>query len=274
MFIVLWGRNTPSPFSFGVISTFLFREKEKGYFYSKIINYLSVIYIRIGVCFFMDGLIVLNFKVYEETTGEKALSLARICDEVAKETGARIIVCPQFADLWRISQAVKIPVYAQHIDDVKFGGYTGSILPESVKAAGATGSLLNHSEKRIQLAQIDAGIQKLKSLGLTSIVCTNNVATTMAAAAMDPDYVAIEPPELIGSGVSVSQANPGVVSGSVEAVKKVNPKVRVLCGAGISRGEDVRKALKLGAEGVLLASGVIKAKDQRAVLLDLVSGLR
>jgi triosephosphate isomerase (TIM) len=222
----------------------------------------------------MDGLIVLNFKVYDETTGEKALALAKICDGVAKETGARIIVCPQFADLFRISSAVKVPVFAQHIDDVKFGGFTGSVLPESVKAAGASGSLLNHSEKRIQLAQIDACVQKLKAMGLKSIVCTNNVATTMAAAALGPDYVAIEPPELIGSGISVSQANPGIVSGSVDMVKKINPKVRVLCGAGISKGEDVRNALKLGTEGVLLASGVIKAKDQKAVLLDLVAGLK
>jgi triosephosphate isomerase len=222
----------------------------------------------------MDGLIVLNFKVYDETTGEKALALAKICDGVAKETGAKIIVCPQFADLFRISSVVKIPVFAQHIDDVKFGGFTGSVLPESVKAAGASGSLLNHSEKRIQLAQIDACVQKLKAMGLKSIVCTNNVATTMAAAALGPDYVAIEPPELIGSGISVSQANPGIVSGSVEMVKKINPKVKVLCGAGISKGEDVRNALKLGTEGVLLASGVIKAKDQKAVLMDLVAGLK
>jgi triosephosphate isomerase len=222
----------------------------------------------------MDGLIVLNYKTYDESTGDKAVALAKLCESVANETGAKMIVAPQYTDIYRIAREVKIPVYAQGVDDVKFGGYTGSILPEAVKAAGASGSLLNHSEKRLKLAEIDAGIAKLRSLGMVSIVCTNNISTTMAAAALGPDYVAVEPPELIGSGVSVADSKPEVISGSVEAVKKINPKVRVLCGAGISKGHDVQKALELGTEGVLLASGVIKAKDQKAVLMDLVAGLR
>jgi len=219
-------------------------------------------------------LIVLNFKTYDESTGDKAVALAEACDAVAKETGAKIIVAPQFTDIYRIFREVKIPVYAQHVDGIKFGGFTGSILPEAVKAAGASGSLINHSERRLKLAEIEAAVVKLRSLGMASIVCTNNVSTTRAAAAMGPDYVAIEPPELIGSGISVAQAQPEIVSGSVEAAKKINPKVRVLCGAGIGKGDDVKKALELGTEGVLLASGVIKAKDPKAVLLDLVRGLK
>jgi triosephosphate isomerase len=222
----------------------------------------------------MDGLIVLNFKTYDESTGDKAVALAEACDAVAKETGAKIIVAPQFTDIYRIFREVKIPVYAQHVDGIKFGGFTGSILPEAVKAAGASGSLINHSERGLKLAEIEAAVVKLRSLGMASIVCTNNVSTTRAAAAMGPDYVAIEPPELIGSGISVAQAQPEIVSGSVEAAKKINPKVRVLCGAGIGKGDDVKKALELGTEGVLLASGVIKAKDPKAVLLDLVRGLK
>jgi len=54
-------------------------------------------------------------------------------------------------------------------------------------------------------------------------------------------------------------------------VKKVNPGVKVLTGAGISTGECVRIALDLGTDGVLLASGVVKAKDPALVLRDLVS---
>ena len=56
-------------------------------------------------------------------------------------------------------------------------------------------------------------------------------------------------------------------------VKAVDPKVKVLCGAGVKNGKDVRAALDLGASGVLLASGVVKAKDVKAALQDLVSGL-
>ena len=221
----------------------------------------------------MEGYIILNFKTYEESTGDKALKLAKICDEVAKETGAKMIVIPQPCDIHAISQGVEIPVYAQHIDNIKAGSNTGHILPESVKSSGAVGSLINHSEIRLKLADIEANIKKLKEMGMVSIVCTNNVEVTKAAAALGPDFVAIEPPELIGSGISVSKAQPEIISGSVDAVKSVNPNVKVLCGAGISTGEDVKKAIELGTCGVLLASGVVKAKDPKAVLLDLVKGL-
>ena len=116
-------------------------------------------------------------------------------------------------------------------------------------------------------------VQSAKKTGLTAIVCTNNIAVTRAAASLAPEFVAIEPPELIGSGIPVSKADPDIVRGSVSAVKKIAPDVEVLCGAGISKGEDVAAALELGTVGVLLASGVIKAKDPRASLLDLAGNL-
>jgi len=220
------------------------------------------------------NLIVLNFKAYKESTGDNAVKLVKICDEVARENNVNIIVCPQYADIYRISNEVDIPVFAQGIENVKYGSNTGHVLPESVKEVGASGCLLNHSENRLKLADIDALIQKLKELGMTSIVCTNNIATTKAAAVLSPDYVAVEPPELIGSGISVSKAQPEIITGSVDAVKDVNKNVRVLCGAGISTGVDLKSALKLGTEGVLLASGIVCAKDPKAALLNLISGLK
>ena len=49
-------------------------------------------------------------------------------------------------------------------------------------------------------------------------------------------------------------------------VKKINPNIEVLCGAGITNGEDVKKAIELGTVGVLAASGIVKAKDPQAIL--------
>lgn len=221
----------------------------------------------------MDGLVVLNFKTYIEATGGKALELARVCDVVSSDTGVEVVVCPQAADLRVIVDSVGIPVYAQHMDCVDPGSHTGWTLPEAVAEAGASGTLINHSEHRIGVAEIDSLITRAKKLGLAQIVCTNNVSVSMACAALNPDYVAVEPPELIGSGVSVSQAQPEIVSGSVEAVKSVSDGVGVLCGAGISSGEDFRTALELGTSGVLLASGVIKAKNPEKALRDLISGI-
>lgn len=219
-------------------------------------------------------LIVLNFKTYRESTGPEALRLARICEEVSRDYSVQMIVSPQTADIYAISQEVKIPVYAQHVDGVGYGGFTGHVTAASLKAAGAAGSLINHSERRLKLADLEASLSACRDFGLKSIICTNNVATTRAAAALGPDYVAIEPPELIGSGIPVSKANPNVIRDSVSAVKKIASQVGVLCGAGITHGEDLRSALDLGSEGVLLASGIIKAKDQRQALEDLVAGAK
>ncbi|MFA4956589.1 MAG: triose-phosphate isomerase [Candidatus Methanoperedens sp.] len=215
-------------------------------------------------------LIVLNFKTYAESMGEKAVIMAKYCEKVSLESGIEIIACPQTPDIFRVSGVVKIPVFAQHIDSAGAGGFTGHINADCVHFAGAVGTLINHSERRILLSELDFAIQSAKKAGLRTIVCTNNIAVTSAAAALEPDFVAIEPPELIGSGIPVSKANPDIVIGSVNAVKRINPKVRVLCGAGISTGDDVAAALELGTEGVLLASGVIKAKDPKAALFDLV----
>jgi triosephosphate isomerase len=220
-----------------------------------------------------DTLIVLNFKTYTEGTGKNAVTIAQACMDVSDETGAHIAVAPQLPDIYRVASTVDIPVFSQHLDGVGAGSFTGHIMAEAVKEAGAIGTLINHSERRLKLADIDASITSARRTGLSTIVCTNNIATTSAASALGPDYVAVEPPELIGSGIPVSRADPEVVSGSVEAVKNINPGVKVLCGAGISKGEDMKAALELGSVGVLLASGVVKSSNPKKALFDLVSGI-
>ena len=114
---------------------------------------------------------------------------------------------------------------------------------------------------------------KRQQHNIESCVCTNNIATSKAIATFNPDAVAVEPPELIGSGIPVSQAQPEVVEDSVKGVKSINKKIKVLCGAGISTGEDMKAAMDLGADGVLLASGIVKAENPKKALLDLVSKL-
>lgn len=210
--------------------------------------------------------IILNFKTYTESTGTNAVRLASLAQKVGKETGVIMIVAPQVADIYRISTEVDIPIYAQHINGIPFGGYTGHILAESVVQAGASGTLINHSERRLELAEIDASLQAARRVGISTVVCSNNLATTAAAASLSPDFVAIEPPELIGSGIPVSKANPEIVIGAVKAAQGV----KVLCGAGISKGDDVQAAIELGTHGVLLASGVVKASDPEAALRGLV----
>lgn len=215
--------------------------------------------------------LVVNFKAYREVEGVKALEISRICEELAKETGVSIIVCPPTVELARVAQQVCIPVFCQHTDAKSFGANTGWITPSAVKQAGASGTLLNHSEHRLMLYDVSASVQECKAAGLSTIVCADSPDTAMIVASYDPDFVAVEPPELIGGNISVTDAKPEVVQKAVQAVHRVDSHIPVLCGAGVKNGKDMRKALELGAKGVLLASGVIKSKDIKGTLTDLVS---
>jgi len=218
-------------------------------------------------------LILVNFKTYSEASGRKAVKLAKTAEKISLETEVCIGLAPQFVDIAPIANAVSVPVFAQHIDPIAPGSFTGHILPEAIREAGAIGTLINHSERRLKLADIDAIITRARESDLLSVVCANNAAVSAAAAALKPSMIAVEPPELIGTGIPVSKAKPEVVLSTVDLVKRINPDVVILCGAGITSGEDVVAALRLGTEGVLVASGVVKAKDPYKVLLEFAESI-
>jgi triosephosphate isomerase len=219
-------------------------------------------------------MIIINFKTYLEATGKKAVELAKKAEKASKETGVYIGVAPQFCDIKSVAEAVEIPVYAQHIDPILPGSSTGHILAEAVKEAGAVGTLINHSEKQITLADIDAVIKLANEERLISCVCTSNPPISAAVAYLNPDIISIEPPELIGTGVAVSKAQPEAVTNTIKLVRKVNNDAIILCGAGISHGEDVSVALRLGTYGVLVASGIVKAKDPYTMIREFADSSR
>ena len=235
-----------------------------------------VIYLinKVIVGIIMDTpIVILNYKTYLESSGLNALELAHDLESAASESGITMVAAPQAADIYRISEETSLPIFAQHIDPVSPGGHTGSNLINTLIEAGISGSLINHSEQRMKLADIDEVVKLCRDNNIESCVCTNNIDTSKAIAALSPDAVAVEPPELIGTGIPVSQAQPEVVEDSVKEVKAINKKVKVLCGAGITTGDDMKAAMDLGADGVLLASGIIKAESPKDALLDLVSKL-
>jgi triosephosphate isomerase len=214
-------------------------------------------------------MIITNFKTYQSATAENAVALAKIHQEVAEELDADIRVAVQAMDLFRVAQAVHIPVIAQHIDPIGFGSHTGSVLPEAVKSAGAQGTILNHSEKRLEREVLQRSIERARELGLTTVVCAETPEEGASFLEFDPDYIAVEPPELIGGDISVSTAKPEIIENAARLIGSD----KLLVGAGVKNGKDVRLAIKLGAKGVLLASGITKAGDPKAVLMDLASGL-
>jgi triosephosphate isomerase (TIM) len=213
-------------------------------------------------------IIIINFKTYEEATGERALRLARVCRSVAMKYGKRIIISPQFTDLYRIVKEASpyTPVFAQHIDD-GIGKFTGSISPLAVKEVGAVGTLLNHSERPLKVEEIGKRVAAAKAHGLMTLVFADSIRQSVKIEAFAPDMIAYEPPELVGTGISVSTARPSQIT---DFVKKVKPTVRRLVGAGITNGGDVRKAIELGADGWGVSSAFTKAKDPERILNELV----
>lgn len=218
-------------------------------------------------------LIIVNLKCYEEGTGNNALKLAKICESVSKAYKINIAVAPQFTDINLISK-VDIPVFSQHLDPIKPGAFTGHVSALALKEAGAIGTLINHSERKLGLDKIKECIKIAKDYRLISVCCSANIDESREIAKFAPDFIAYEPPELIGTGVSVSQTKPEVVTQTVDVIKKINPDIKVLCGAGITEGEDVKKALELGTVGVLLASGVVKAVNPKNVLIDFAKSIK
>ncbi len=221
-----------------------------------------------------EPFLLVNFKTYLEATGKRAVELSLRIEKVARDYGIAAGVAPQFTDIVPVSTQVQIPVFAQHVDPINAGAHTGQVMAEAVKAAGASGTLINHSERPLSLGVIEDSVICAREANLSTVVCAATPALGVTIAAAKPDMVAIEPPELIGSGRAVSKERPEVVTDSVSRIRAVNSDVKILCGAGITTGEDVYAALKLGAQGILVASGVVKASKPEAVFEDFCKGVR
>jgi len=210
-------------------------------------------------------MIFVNFKTYQQGTGESALSLAKICAEVEKETGIKIIPIVQVVDIFRLASQ-GLNVWAQHMDGIDFGPHTGQILPKALKEAGAKGILLNHAEKKLSLEELKKIMEKRQDF--QTLVCSESLEEGQQIATLKPDFLAYEPPELIGGAVSVSQTKPEIISDFVAKIKEVP----VLVGAGVHQKEDVQKALGLGVKGVLVSSDIVLSENPKQELLNLAGG--
>ena len=220
----------------------------------------------------MQPLIVVNFKTYATAMGQKAVDLAQAMERASKGNVRMIAVVSAF-DLHAVKQAApSLEVWSQHLDPVGQGSFTGWLQPENAIERGAQGTIINHAEHKVDIEHVQQLMQQLPD-EFPMCACAADVDEAHQLAELGPTFIAVEPPELIGGDVSVTTADPAIVSDTVNAVRAINPHVRVLCGAGVKDGKDVKTAVELGAHGVLLASGVTKASDVDAVLADLVAGL-
>jgi len=217
--------------------------------------------------------LIVNFKNYVEVLGDGSVRLALAVERVSDELGIEGIVAPPTPMLSLVCSRTRVQVYSQSVGSDSGDKTTGEILPEAVKAAGAAGTILNHSESRRPPAELRILVPRLAGMGMGVCLCAQTAEEAADLSALGPKYLAIEPPELIGSGVAVSKARPELVRETVAAVRNKGYGGRILCGAGIVSGEDVAMAVKLGVDGVLVASSVVKAHDWDSRVRELAGSL-
>jgi len=217
----------------------------------------------------MKPLILLNFKLYKESSGNKALKLAQELSKINKNK-YEIAVAPSLLTLKEIAQKTNLAVFSQHTDDVPLGAHTGRIPADELKDIGVKGTILNHSERKIPLKKLKDIIEICKNKKLKTVVCASSLSEVKKVAELHPDFLAYEPKELIGGDVSVTKAKPDIIVKAVELTTELSPKTKVLCGAGVHSKEDLGQALLLGTKGVLIGHAVPKAKNPRKFLSEML----
>ncbi|MFH1308019.1 MAG: triose-phosphate isomerase [archaeon] len=208
----------------------------------------------------MKPIIVVNLKTYKQ--GMKAINLAKAIEKVDRN----IIVGVQASDIYEITRKTKLKIYAQHVDYFSPGRHTGYILAEAIKVDGAVGAFLNHSEHKLKFRILKRTVKRCKETGLKTLVFASTLREARRIQKLNPSYIVIEPPELVGGRNSVSKAKPDLI---LQTAKHL--KVKFLVGAGIHSNEDLRVAMKLGASGIALSSAITKAKNPGKVLKNLIS---
>jgi triosephosphate isomerase (TIM) len=217
--------------------------------------------------------LIVNFKNYPEIMGDGSIRLALAIKRVADSLDVEGIAAPPTPMISLVASKTKVQVYSQSVGSKTGEKTTGAILPEVVRAAGAAGTILNHSETRLTDTELRKLVPRLVSMGMGVCLCSQTPEEAAELSLFGPRYLAIEPPELIGTGIAVSKARPELIEGTIAAARKAGFGGKILCGAGIVSGEDVAKAVKLGVDGVLVASSVVKAGDWDSKVRELANSL-
>lgn len=202
---------------------------------------------------------------------------------LTREYNQSLIICPALVDLERATRALKdtgkhnIQLYAQKVDSAARGdSATGAVSPDSLKELGIHGSLLNHKEARIYgsgpqhnpdgYSRLVSTMEAAVNRDLYLIVCADGAETAarIAKEVNDRDLghrvaIAVEWDEFIGKRISMVKERPDEIRAGVAAVQQIVPRVPVYCGAGVETAEDILKAIEMGAQGALAATGFTKA---------------
>jgi triosephosphate isomerase len=217
-------------------------------------------------------MIFVNFKTYEEGSGERALALVKIIEDVTHETQVKIIPVVQAIDAEVLVNSSKLEVWVQHVDPITYGAHTGWTLPTELSRVGVAGVFLNHSEHKFEDYEALVVATKLcNEANLKTLIFAADLKELAKIVDLKPTFVSYEPPELVGSTTkSVASEKPEIIAQAAKVAK--DARVPLIVGAGIHASGDIKKSLELGAAGVAVATNIVKAASPRQALLDLLEG--
>lgn len=239
-------------------------------------------------------MLLLNLKTYSESNGD---NLYKMLDTVStfindypqfSKDSNKLFIAPPLIYLSEvINKYPNINFVSQNVSSKLVGQSTGAIVVENLLSLGVKYSLYNHSECKINNAEMyslnngSARIESVNELivqeinnihnrGLKLMVFTEDINEAKELIKTNPEYLIYEPRDLIGSGISVT-TRPESVTQFINTFKNTNTKL--LIGAGVTTQEDVVNSLTLGASGVALASSFVKAPNHYEKLVELTKPL-
>ncbi|MEO1769602.1 triose-phosphate isomerase [Candidatus Enterococcus ferrettii] len=204
--------------------------------------------------------------------GNELIELAKMTDELAEKHESSIFFVAPAAELVNIVQNTEhVIVTAQTADANGLGRGMGRTPLESLKANGVEATFLNHMEHPLTIKELSTTIKRAKELGIITIACADTPEESAAIATLDPDIILCEPDCLVGTGTVSDES---YIAETIAAVRAVNSEILIMEGAGITCGKDVRRLLKLGAQGTGISSTLALAENKNELLTDLLGALR
>ena len=212
---------------------------------------------------------VINPKTF--LIGNELLDLARYANCLANQYHVTLFFTAPHPELGNIvKECPNLIVTAQHMDSILPGDSMGHISAHSLVYVGVQAVVLNHADHPMTLTAIAKAIERANEVGLLTIVCADSVLEAQAIAMLGPNVILAEPTELIGHNQKSDRL---YVTSTIEKIKKVNPDILVEQGAGIRSENDVTELLELGADGVGVTSGIVKANNPKEMMEKMIQAV-
>ena len=219
-------------------------------------------------------MICINLKTYLNNSGEKTKAIFNEIERFFHDFPQfkdNFAFCPNNFQLESIEKTnPNLNIIAQNVDAIELGKTTGWVPAELLNLIGVKYTLFNHSEHRIYDDKILEKIEFINKFGINVIVCCENIDEALYILKAKPYAIAYEPPELIGSDISVSTQNPEIIKKFVKLVQNVSlPYI----GAGLTSAEDIKISTELGSKGCIISKAFLDAGDKYSKLKEFALAL-